>query len=189
MKRFILTNKRKKKEEWTKLIKQKIGEVSSIIDISCGEDQFIFNLARKDNIPLCVGNDISWSQIESLNKKFKEVIFTNHNASVLLFKENIFDVSYCSNTLHHMPSKKVLINMLESMFKVAKKVIIVEIEDPKVTGGFPKLLNKYWFGTFLKDVGRAYLSAKDFNVIINNTFKGKELNKIVKSENKKYVII
>ena len=171
MKKYILTNKRKRKKEFNKKIEDIIGTPNSICDVSCGDDQFIFNYAREHNIPLVVGNDISWSQIEFLDQKFDEVIFTNHNAAALPFKKEIFDVSYCSNTLHHMPSKKLLINLLKSMFKISKKVVIVEIENPTITGGVPHLLNKYWFIGYLKDVGGSYLSEKEFRVIINDIFK------------------
>ena len=91
---------------------------------------------------------ISWSQIEFLNKQFSEVIFTNHNGASLPFNSNVFDISYCSNTLHHMPNKTTLINMLENMFKVSKKIIIIEIEDPKIIGGFPRWLNEKWYRGF-----------------------------------------
>lgn len=60
---------------------------------------------------LIVGNDISWSQIQFLNSKFDDVIFTNHNAAALPFKEDSFEIAYCSNTLHHMPNKITLVNM------------------------------------------------------------------------------
>ena len=124
---------------------------------------------------LVVGNDISWSQIESLNNKYQEVIFTNHNAVSLPFIDKAFDVAYCSNTLHHMPNKKTLINLLKSMEKVAKKLIIVEIENPAIIGGFAQTLNKYWYMKYLKDVGGAYLSNQQFHLIINDTFS-KEYN-------------
>lgn len=63
IKKYILTEKRKKKAEFTELIKNNIKDASSIIDVSCGEDKFIFNLSRDLGINLAVGNDISWSQI------------------------------------------------------------------------------------------------------------------------------
>ena len=122
---------------------------------------------------LVVGNDISWSQIELLNDKYQEVIFTNHNAASLPFINKVFDVAYCSNTLHHMPNKKTLINLLNSMERIAKKLVIVEIENPSIVGGFPKFLNKYWYIKYLKDVGGAYLSEQQFRLIINNTFSKK----------------
>jgi len=170
MKKYILTDKKKKKAEFNAIIKENIGNPTSIIDVSCGDDKYVFDLAREQSINLVVGNDISWSQIDLLNKKYQEVIFTNHNAASLPFINKVFDVAYCSNTLHHMPNKKILINLLNSMDKIAKKIIIVEIENPDITGGFSKILNKYWYMKYLKDVGGTYLSEQQFKLIINNTF-------------------
>lgn len=183
VKRFILTDKRKKKKEFKNIISNYVGEANSIIDVSCGDDSFIFNLSREKNIPLVVGNDISWSQVESLNANFQEVIFTNHNASSLPFMPQAFDVSYISNTLHHMPNKETLINTLESMYEISKKIIIVEIENPQLTGGFAKWLNKNYFIGFLKDVGGAYLSEDDFKTIINNIFSNRAKITFSKFEN------
>lgn len=173
VKKYILTEKRKKRTEFKNIITKMIGNPNSIIDVSCGSDKFIFDLSRELNIPLTVGNDISWSQIETLNKQYEEVIFTNHNAASLPFKNRIFDISYCSNTLHHMPNKKSLINLLNSLYNISNKIIVVEIENPKVTGGFPKWLNKNWYIGYLKDAGGAYLSEQQFKVIINEIFKNK----------------
>ena len=100
-----------------------------------------------------------------------------------LFKENSFDVSYISNTLHHMPNKETLINTFESMFKVSKKIVVVEIENPKLTGGLARWLNKNYFMGFLKDVGGAYLSGEDFQMIINNIFSNRAEIDFSKFEN------
>ncbi len=173
VKKYILTEKRKKRQEFKELIKREIGNDASIIDVSCGEDRFIFNLSRELNMNLVVGNDISWSQIELLNDKYPEVIFTNHNAASLPFVDKAFDVAYCSNTMHHMPNKKALINLLNNMKRIANKVIIVEIENPAIVGGFSRLLNKYWYMKYLKDVGGAYLSSEQFCLIIKSVFAKK----------------
>ncbi|MEG2379357.1 MAG: hypothetical protein RSB77_03965, partial [Bacilli bacterium] len=87
------------------------------------------------------------------------------------------DVVYCSNTLHHIPNKYTLFNMINSMLEIGKKIVIVEIEDPKKKGGFPYLLNKYWYIKFLHDVGGAYLSENEFKLILNNNLKNKAIIK------------
>lgn len=173
VKKYILTNKRKRKEEFKELLVKLLDNPKSIVDVSCGEDKFIFNLSRELGIKQVVGNDISWSQIEFLSDSFPEVIFTNHNAASLPFKKNVFDVAFCSNTLHHMPNKETLLSVLKNMYKVSKRMIIVEIENPAITGGFPHLLNKYWYIKFLKDVGGAYLSSSQFQIIIKSLFSEK----------------
>jgi ubiquinone/menaquinone biosynthesis C-methylase UbiE len=62
------------------------------------------------------------------------LIYTNHNAAHLPFKHHAFDIAICKNTLHHMPHRSQLIQLLESIKKVAKKAIFVEIENPEITG-------------------------------------------------------
>ncbi|HAN10036.1 MAG TPA: class IV adenylate cyclase [Clostridiales bacterium] len=179
IKKYILTDKRKRKNEFNMIINKAIGSAERIVDVSCGEDSFLSKLADLNLTKYVIGNDISWSQIEILSSKIKnpKVLFTNHNAVYFPFKESIFDVSYCSNTLHHMPGKDHLIGMLRKMFEVSKKIVIVEIEDPKIMGGFPYVLNKYWYMGFLGDVGGAYLSKEAFEELLNNLFENEaEIN-------------
>lgn len=173
VKRLILTDRLKRKLEFKKIISEKIYGATSLIDISCGDDSFIFNISRELGIEFVVGNDISWSQVEKLNKSFNEVLFTNHNAVTIPFGDNIFSVSYCSNTLHHMPDKKSLFGVLENIFRISKKIIIIEIENPKETGGIPYLLNRYWYIGFLKDVGGSFLNQQEFKLLINSLFENK----------------
>jgi hypothetical protein len=42
-----------------------------------------------------------------------------------------------------MTSRKDMKNLLEGMFDISKKMLIVEIERPQETGWFPYILNKY----------------------------------------------
>ncbi len=173
IKRFILTNKVKKKAELKKLLISMLENNKSLIDVSCGDDTFLFKIAKDLKFDLIVGNDISWSQINDNNIDLNEVIFTNHNAASLPFPKSSFDISFCSNTLHHMKNKETMLNLLLSSFNVSKKLIIIEIENPKITGGFSKILNKYWYMKFLKDVGGAYLDESQFRTLINKTFNKK----------------
>ncbi|MCX6754034.1 MAG: methyltransferase domain-containing protein [Candidatus Nomurabacteria bacterium] len=153
IKRFILTPRLKKKDLFFKLINDKLNNVKSFLDISCGDSDILKQLSLRHYFNYVVGNDISWSQIGFINKDNNEVIYTNHNAAHLPFKNNSFDVSYCGNTLHHMSSREEMQSTLDSMFRVSKKIIIVEIEKPKNTGLIPHLLNKYWYQKYLGDVG------------------------------------
>jgi ubiquinone/menaquinone biosynthesis C-methylase UbiE len=112
--------------------------------VSCGDDNIIHQLASNKEA-IVVANDISWSQVQLLKLHAPNIICTNHNASHLPFKDKAFDVALCKNTLHHMPHRKHLLSMLQSMKRIAKKIIIVEIENPNQTGGFAKFLhnNRY----------------------------------------------
>jgi len=174
VKKFLLTPQIKKKEEFNQLLYDKIGTVNSFIDVSCGDNGFVDSLVSKiPQLEIVVGNDISRSQVDLIKKDNQKIIYTNHNAIYLPFKENTFDIAYCANTLHHMTSRKDMKNLLEGMFSISKKMLIVEIERPKETGRLPHILNKYRYIWFLKDVGWAYLSQKEFEIVLYDLFKGR----------------
>ena len=144
VKRFLLTPYLKKKREFNQLLLEKIGNIESIIDVSCGDNGFLNTLIKKKpKLKTVVGNDISRSQIDLIKKNSQKIIYTNHNAVYLPFKEKSFDVAYCANTLHHMTCRNDMENLLQGMFSISKKILIVEIERPKETGWFPHILNKY----------------------------------------------
>jgi len=173
VKKFFLTNHLKRKTDFEKMIQKELGSAKKILDVSCGENRLLTKLAP--NLSFAVGNDISWSQVEFLlqENNYLPILYTNHNASYLPFKENSFDYSLCMNTLHHMQSKDDLLMILESMFTVSKNILIVEIEDPTKTGWFPKWLNRCYYQGFLKDVGVTYLEETHFRNIINQQFKNR----------------
>jgi len=154
IKKIVLTPKLKKKEIFNQLLFDKIGIINSFIDVSCGDNQFLSTLVNKiPQLDIIIGNDISRSQLDLIKKSNDKILYTNHNAVYLPFKEKTFDIAYCANTLHHMTSRKDMKNLLEGMFVISKKMLIVEIERPKETGRFPHILNKYRYVGFLKDVG------------------------------------
>lgn len=172
IKKYVLTSKRKKKDKLIQIMSKKTIGCSTFLDVSCGDNSLLFSLNYDNNFEFIVANDISWSQIELISPQEK-VIFTNHNAITFPFRDNVFDFVYCSNTMHHIPNRENLINLLKSMLRVGKKVVIYEIENPEITGGFPYYLNKYWYRGFLKDAGEEYLSYREFEDIIIETCKGK----------------
>lgn len=172
VKKYILTSKLKRKKELIQIMSDKTKNCSKFLDVSCGDNSLLFSLNYDDKFEFIVANDISWSQIE-LIPKMKDVYFTNHNAITFPFKDNAFDFVYCSNTLHHMPNEICLHNLLESLLRVGKKVVIYEIEDPKITVDFPYFLNKYWYRGFLKDAGEEYLSSDKFKTVIMDNLMGK----------------
>lgn len=144
IKRFLLTPQLKKKAAFNQLLYDKIGTVNSFIDISCGDNEFLNSLVDKvPQLDIVIGNDISRSQVDLIKKDNEKILYTNHNAVYLPFKKESFDIAYCANTLHHMTSRKDMKNLLEGMFSISKKILIVEIERPKETGWLPHILNKY----------------------------------------------
>lgn len=152
-----------------KRIEDECKNATYILDASCGDDTLTKNLA-KNTERIVVANDISWSQIELIHTQKENLIFTNHSATHLPYKKQVFDVVICKNTMHHMENREQLMTLLKSLKYIAKKVLIVEIENPKKSHRFAKFLHTYWYSKFLQDVWHAYLTAPQALQIINTIF-------------------
>ena len=168
IKKYFLTDKKRKKKEFNQLLKNLIPYKKSIIDVSCGDNSDIFNIAMEKNYKTIVGNDIC---LEYLNThKNDNIIYTNDNIEINKIRENSYDVSFCKNTLHHMNSLTNINKALKFLKKISKKIIIVEILNPNDFKGLPRFLNKYLYTKFLKDVGSCYLNEEQLKKIVNNIF-------------------
>ena len=94
-------------------IEKALSKSASVdIDVGCGENSKLINASVSANVPLVVGTDISWSHIrlmkertwvKSLRDSNSLLLFTNHDARRLPFKDFAFDTAVCKNVLHHMP--------------------------------------------------------------------------------------
>lgn len=150
-------------------IMDQCGDAKTIIDISCGEDILVKQIAH-DTEKLVVGNDISRSQVGLVRHNLPNLLYTNHNATSLPFKHHAFDVAICKNTLHHMPHRSHLIKLLESVKRISKKALFIEIENPETTWGLPSKLHKHRYRGFLKDVWWAYLDQKQFTNLMEAVY-------------------
>jgi len=174
-KKIILPQFLRKKKIFLEKIEKEIGQAKSFIDVSCGDNDISYWLAQRHNFEYVIANDISWSQINTKQSDQKKILFTNHNAAYLPFRENSFDIAYCANTLHHIPTREEFGLLLDGCMRIAKKVIFVEIEKPKDSGIIPYLLNKYWYIGFLKDAGGSYFSKKAFKTLMNDHYSEKAI--------------
>lgn len=169
LKKYILTEKKRLKNEFREILHNLLPKKGSIIDVSCGDNSDIFLIAKKKGYKTIVGNDIC---INYLNLyKDDSVIYTNDDIELNKIKANSYDVSFCKNTLHHMNNIPNIYNTLEFLNRISDTIIIVEIMNPKEYKGMPRFLNKYLYGKFLKDVGNCFLNEAQFTNIINNSFK------------------
>ncbi len=171
IKRFILTGRLKKTDVFNRILLNKLTG-RRVLDVSCG-DSTLLNV--KKDAEISVFNDISLDVL--LGKQIStKAIITNHDATKLPFREKSFDSVLCRNTLHHMPSDIHLNNLIDSMTKVSNHILIVEIENPNITGGFPKFLNKYLYRKFLHDVGERYLNEQEFKTCLLKHFNNIEFS-------------
>ena len=174
IKKYILTEKKRKKNEFKELIYNYLPEKESIIDVSCGDSTDLFEVAKKRNYKTIVGNDIC---INYLDRRVQDgVIYTNDDNVYNNIKSNSYDVVYCKNTLHHMNNEKNIKSLLNFLDNISKtEILIIEIVNPKEYGGLPKFLNKWLYSKFLKDLGKKYLNEKQFKQIVNSSYKGYDI--------------
>lgn len=159
------------KKETLKLIS---GNPRSIIDLSCGDDDFIFDLEKKYLPDVCLANDISWKLISLIKEKDKKgnIIFTNHDISDLPFKKK-FDLAIFKNTFHHIPSEAQE-DLIKKLSMLSDQLIIIDIEDPDRSGFFARIWHWYYVH-FLGDQGESFLSFGRFKEIITNNIKDKKI--------------
>jgi ubiquinone/menaquinone biosynthesis C-methylase UbiE len=150
-----------------------VGSANSCIDIACGDDRGVFHLAHK--VPLVVANDIAVDQIVALEREYyrgrsthpksHSLFFTNHDCLDLPFRENAFDIALCRNLLHHMQAARDLTALLGNMRRVARRMLVVEVEDPSDGSIWAQLRHKYYLD-WLKDGGRHFYKRSDFEHVI-----------------------
>lgn len=150
------------------------GTDINLIDVACGDNPLVLNLAQKsDRFNLVVANDLSWFQLQDLQKhldsnRFKNVksnvVFTNHDAKAMPFKDKYFDVLICKNVLHHMNDTEYLKHLVNEMNRISKKVIVIEVLDPFYEGRWGRYRHKYVYDKLLKEVeaGDNFLSKEAF---------------------------
>lgn len=129
-----------------KKIRSFILEPKSVLDAAAGDDEFILEIAKELGPDISVANDISWRQMAPLRKNAKaralNIIFTNHNAAELPFVIQ-FDIVLFKNTLHHARNKDELLAILARLRSISKRLIIVDIENPKLAY-VSRLFNLYY---------------------------------------------
>lgn len=137
----------------------------SILDASCGESSVINEFYEKYKPDICIGNDISWKAITLIKNKNSSIFFTNHNVLNLPYKIK-FDLVIFKNTLHHI-DKEHQKEVLGNLKKIAKQLIVVDIDDPQHTTLRAKLWNNYYI-YLLGDQGDDFLNFNEFKKILDS---------------------
>lgn len=141
------------------------GRPKSILDASCGESSIINELYEKYKPDICIGNDISWKAITLIKNKNSSIFFTNHNILNLPYKIK-FDLVIFKNTLHHI-DKGYQKEVLGNLKKIAKQLIVVDVDNPQHTTFRAKLWNNYYI-YLLGDQGDDFLNFNEFRKILDS---------------------
>lgn len=141
------------------------GRPKSILDASCGESSLINELYEKYKPDICIGNDISWKAITFIKNRSSSVFFTNHNVLNLPYKIK-FDLVIFKNTLHHI-EKEHQKEVLNNLKKIAKQLIVIDVDDPQNSTFRSKLWNNYYV-YLLGDQGDSFLTFNEFKKTLNS---------------------
>jgi len=120
-----------------------------------------------------VANDIVWLLVSKLATKAKHqnIIFTNHDINHLPYREK-FDTVIFKNSLHHFNHRKAR-TVLKKLYELTnRRLIVVDVEDPKTTKYNHYLWNQYYV-RFLKDQGTDFWGYDDFIQLINGLGRAK----------------
>jgi ubiquinone/menaquinone biosynthesis C-methylase UbiE/ADP-ribose pyrophosphatase YjhB (NUDIX family) len=154
----------------------KLGQPSSVLDASAGDDTMVCQIAKNISVELCVANDISWREMERARNKARRrhlhVLFTNHHLSDLPFKTK-FDVVILKNTLHHARTGDEALAWMESLKRIGKRLIVVDIEDPQKRL-HAKVFN--WYYTKIHgDQGHNFYSEDQFHRLMKLIYPDAEI--------------
>ena len=134
----------------------KMFKPESILDVGCGKDNAFCKLVRdeyKENTTIehikLVGMDFA-----AKPKKLKDIDFKQGWAHELPFKSNSFDVVTTFDMLEHILPEDVD-NVLNEIFRVAKKGICVSISYRQVKSGLHRTIQpKEWWIEKLSKYGK-----------------------------------
>lgn len=154
-----------------KVILKIVGRPLSFLDVAVGDDDLILKIYRQCRPVICVANDIAFTAtnlLRSVAKLDEEIIFTNHDTLNMPFTLK-FNVVLCKNTLHHMTSHEEIKELLNSLRKVSKRLVIVDVDNPRHSTLRSRVWNWY-YRKFLGDQGGYFLNYQQFTDVIKNFF-------------------
>jgi hypothetical protein len=152
-------------------IRQAIGDADSVIDVSCGDDGLILDLAAEGRS--CVGNDVCLSlmRAHATAGTANGITYTLHNVVDLPFAAR-FSAAICKNTVHHLTASEGA-TMFAHLDRIADEAVIVDVLDvsrSRRARGF----NAY-YRRVLGDQGRSFLTEAQFRDRIVAAFPGRRV--------------
>ncbi len=185
----------------SKIIKKKYKKGYKILDFGCAAGHFYHSLKRIDKDINYCGFDATRDYIKFAKKHFKNNKNVKFDVQSLFSMSNVykekFDIVFCSNVLHHLPSIDI---PLKNLLKATKKYCIIRtlVSDNTHLARFYyddssnkknelnnfQLQNTYSYNLIrkkIKKIGNFKVSFED------DIFDGKKINReYTKKEKKKY---
>ena len=188
-------------KQLVKILKTKYKRGDKVLDFGCAAGHFYLSLKRLDNKIHYYGFDSTKDYINYARKYFKNEKNAKFEVQSLFSMSkkyyNKFDIVFCSNVLHHIPSIDI---PLKNLIKAAKKCCIIrtlvsdnthlsrfyyndQVNHKEELNNF-QLQNTYSYSLIRKKIKKIGNYKVSF---INDVFDGKKINKeFTKKERKKY---
>ncbi len=188
-------------KQLVKIVKKKYKKGDKVLDFGCAAGHFYLSLKRIDNKINYYGFDSTKDYINYAKRYFKKEKNTKFEVQSLFSMSkkyyNKFDIVFCSNVLHHIPSIDL---PLKNLIKATKKVCIIrtlvsnnthlsrfyyndQMNRKGELNNF-QLQNTYSYSLIRKKIKKI----GNFKVsFLDDIFDGKKINKeFTKKERKRY---
>lgn len=143
-------------------------ENKTVLDVSVGDDKTILRIA--DRARLVYANDISiHTMVPVILAHYQDNIIFSHE-NLLDLKVPRCDIVICKNTLHHFKTVDQITRAFKKLRKLGKKIIIMDIEDPKLSAK-ARLWNAYYV-FMLKDQGGFFINYSQFKKALRIAYEG-----------------
>lgn len=199
LKAKFLKDEKIKIDDYTGFKKRIVNDIKmkrphKVIDIACGDDDIIYDLAKLNIRGGCkiYANDIALDYIQNYHSKkedYRKIIFTNYNAIEAPFRKLAFDVLLCKNLLHHVdPSNREA--LIRNLLSISKQVVIVEILKPEEQNAVGKKIHTDFFGKVLNEAAdKDYLGSTDIVELLKAERAEIDFSDIVDTGNGRYSYI
>jgi hypothetical protein len=148
-------------------ILRRVPQGASVIDVSCGDDRLILDLARRSST--CVANDVSLAAMHTIVRadRKRQIGFTLQSTASLRLRP--FDVVICKNTLHHLDDAERA-GLFRFIRERASEAILVDIVDVSSTRR-SRFFNAY-YRRFLDDCGTNFLGESEIDALARRALPG-----------------
>lgn len=113
-------------------------EYTSVLDVGCGTGNLLSEILKRKKVGIA-GIDISEKMLEIAKKRLgEETDLRNGDSEHLPWKNNSFDMVICTDSFHHYPDPKAVLNEIRRVLNTGGKVIIA---DPWAPTPFRQIAN------------------------------------------------
>lgn len=151
-----------------KRVLARVRPLASILDVSCGDDRLILQLARRGH--LCVANDVSLAAMRTVARADRSgrITFTLQSAAALALDTD-FDFVICKNTLHHLDDHERR-GLFDYIREHAAEAILLDVVDVS-TSRRARIFNAY-YRVFLGDCGATFLRGEEIGALAQQALPG-----------------